>query len=61
VKASIFSRLITFHFAPPEKQKKPPRILAEEIYTVDEFDEGTSGDRTGRAFYPAKQWWQFWK
>ena len=44
-----------------EKQKKPPRIFAEEIFAVDEFDEDISGDRTGKAFYPAKQWWQLWK
>jgi hypothetical protein len=44
-----------------EKQKTPPRIVAEEINAVDEFDEEIQGDGTGRTFYPAKQWWQFWK
>jgi hypothetical protein len=44
-----------------EKQKTPPRIIAEELYAVDEFDEAIQGDQTGRTFYPVKQWWQFWK
>lgn len=44
-----------------DKQEKPPRIFAEEICEVDDFDENIPGDKTGRAFYPVKQWWQFWK
>jgi len=42
-----------------EKQKTAPRIVAEEIYAVDELYEEIQGDQTGRTFYPIKQWWQF--
>lgn len=44
-----------------EKQTSAPRIFAEEIYAVEEFDEEIKGEQTGRTFYPVKQWWQFWK
>jgi hypothetical protein len=44
-----------------ERQKTSPRITAEEINAVDEFDEEIRRDMTGRTFYPVKQWWQFWK
>ena len=44
-----------------EKQKRPPHIFADEIYEVEEFDSNISGNKTGRTFYNAKQWWQFWK
>ena len=44
-----------------QNQTKPPKISVEEICLVDDFDEDITGNCTGRAFYPAKQWWQFWK
>jgi hypothetical protein len=44
-----------------ERQKEPPIIFAEEIVEVEEFNKDISGDESGRAFYPAKHWWQFWK
>lgn len=43
-----------------EKEKRPPQIFAEEIKEVEEFKENYPGGCSGRIFYSAKRWWQFW-